>query len=667
MRILTQYAPLPLIVIGIVASASLADDETARPNILFIMTDQQPVSTIGQYGNPLAKTPNIDRLAQEGMRFDGFHIAAFACSPSRACFWTGQYSHHHGVTQNDIVLSEDLATLGTLFGRAGYQSAFVGKWHLGGQMYVRKEADKWSYTRADDPERFVYTKDGPWRGGEDRPQNGFVDKWIGGWSDYHQYLRGVGLGQYTEGNRMIGNHSIASSGPEGTHIYSMIPEEHHISAFLAGEAEKFICTERDPQKPFCLVLSFYGPHLPVAPPQPWDSMFKAEDVPLPENHQDDLSGKPWSQQTNNRCYRGDQWSELQFLDYVARYWGYCSYIDQQVGRVLEAIDDRGLAENTIVVFTADHGDMVAAHGFVFKLVSGYDELMRVPLIVRYPKVVKPGQSNAALVESIDVLPTLLDLAGLEVPREVDGHSFRTLLQGSVDHFRDAVVTIMPNTMMIRDLDWKLVFTESSRTDGFVELYDLRNSPLEIDNLAPDPVRAGVLKEMKGKLRDWLQRTGYPYAKAVSAKLDTARTGYPSPDELITPSVASFEQAEDRAGNQVARFAIEWQVGCELSDSVEYWTFVQAIKPGGGKIASRATRWPDTPTTEWTVRKRRSIGPMDVPILADMKGEYTIRVGLYSPKTGTRPDTFDGAQRNLGTLTVKREAGQKPTLAFTPKL
>ena len=666
MRILIKYAPLPLIVIGIVVSASLADDETTRPNILFIMTDQQPVSTIGEYGNPLVKTPAIDRLARQGMRFDGFHIAAFACSPSRACFWSGQYSHHHGVTQNDIVLSEDLATLGTLFGEAGYQSAFVGKWHLGGQMYVRKEADKWSYARADDAEKFAYTKDGPWRGGEDRPQNGFVDKWVGGWSDYHDYLRGVGLGEYTEGNRMIGNHNIAPSGPEGTHIYSLIPEEHHMAAFLSGEAEKFIRQDRDPKKPFCLVLSFYGPHLPVAPPRPWDSMFKAEDVPLPENHQDDLSGKPWSQRNNNRCYRGDEWSELQFRDYVARYWGYCSYIDRQVGRVLKALDDRGLTDDTVVVYTADHGDMLAAHGFVFKLGSGYDELMRVPLIVRYPKVVKPGQSNAALVESIDVLPTLLDLAGIDVPRGVDGRSFRELLEGRVDHFREVAVTIMSNTMMIRDLDWKLVFTDSGRKEGFIELYDVRKSPLEVDNLAPDPAHANELERMKGELGDWLQGSGYPYAKVVLAKLDGALTRLPSAEELVVPRVAAFEQTVDDDGKPVARFSIEWQVGSGLSDSVEYWTFVQAIKPGGSQIASRATRWPDPPTTEWTVRQRQPVGPMDVPILADMKGEYTIRVGLYSPKTGTRPDTFDGAQRYLGSLSVKRAAGQKQILTFTPK-
>jgi len=272
-----------------------------RPNVVFIITDQQPMSTIGAYGNSQIKTPNVDRLAHGGMRFEQFHIAAFACSPSRACYWTGRWSHHHGVVINDIVLPGDMPTLGSIMHDQGYQSAFVGKWHLGGRMYVRSDKDHWSHSRVEDANDFVYNDQGPWRGGEDEPQCGFVDKWVGGWSQYHAYLKSVGLGKFLEGKQSVGNHNMAPSGAEGTHIYSQIPAENHEVAFFAGEAEKFIRRERDRTKPFCLVLSVFGPHLPVAPPQPWDTMYDPKSVPLPENFQDDLLGKPNSQQSNSRA------------------------------------------------------------------------------------------------------------------------------------------------------------------------------------------------------------------------------------------------------------------------------------------------------------------------------------------------------------------------------
>lgn len=189
-----------------------------RPNILVVMTDQQPISTIGAYGNQQVKTPNVDRLAREGMRFDQFHIAAFACSPSRACYWTGRWSHRHGVVTNDVVLRDDIPTLGSLTRAAGYQAAFVGKWHLGGTMYARSKEDKWSHRRVEDPNGFVFDRSGPWRGGEDEPQCGFLDKWVGGWSQYHEYLRRVGLAELLQKDSFLGNHHMAASGPEGTHI-----------------------------------------------------------------------------------------------------------------------------------------------------------------------------------------------------------------------------------------------------------------------------------------------------------------------------------------------------------------------------------------------------------------------------------------------------------------
>lgn len=646
---------------------SVATAAAPRPNVLFIITDQQPISTIGSYGNPLVKTPNMDRLAREGMRFDQFHIAAFACSPSRACYWTGQWSHHHGVVLNDVVLGDDVPTLGSITRAEGYQTAFVGKWHLGGGMYVRSDKDQWSHRRVENATDFVYSNEGPWRGGEDEPQCGFLDKWVGGWTQYHAYLRSVGLGALLEGKRRVGNHNMAPSGPEGTHIFSEIPAEHHEAAFLAGEAEKFIRQQRDPNKPFCLVLSIYGPHLPVAPPKPWDTMYDSQDVPLPENFQDDLSDKPGTQQNNSRCWKSSEWTEAQFRDYIARYWGYCSYIDQQVGRVLSALDDEGIMDDTIVVFTTDHGDMVAAHGFVFKLVSGYDELMRVPFIMRYPRVARPGTRTEALVQSIDVLPTLLDLCGLTVPPQVDGRSFRELLEGKSRNFRDQVMTVMAGTIMLATQDWKLVYSCGRDSKPFVELYDRHERPLEVTNHAGDPSRANVLDNMKQRLAAQLYDVGYPYADVVEDRMAKARARMPMPDELVLPRVASLKPSQDGKGQLVAEFTIEWNVAEPLAAEPEadskYWTFVHLLGAGSQTIVTRATLWPDPPTTAWKPATKQTVGPLRVPILPDMQASYPVRVGLYCPQTKSHPPVEGDAQRIVGTLTVDKDAGGGQALSF----
>ncbi len=642
---------------------------TSRPNVVFIMTDQQPVTTIGAYGNRQIKTPNLDRLAREGMRFEQFHIAAFACSPSRASFWTGQWSHHHGVVSNDIVLGGEVPTLGSIARAQGYQSAFLGKWHLGGNMYVREAKDRWSLRRVADPQGFAYEKTGPWRGGEDQPQCGFLDKWVGGWEQFQAHLHSVELGTFLDRKQRVGNHNMAPSGIEGTHIYSQIPAEQHEVAFLAREAEEFIRYQRDRSKPFCLVLSFYGPHLPVAPPQPWDTMYDPQQVPLPENFRDDLTGKPGIQRANAHAWKAGQWTEAQYRDYIARYWGYCSYIDERVGRVLAALDAEGITDDTIIVFTTDHGDMLAAHGFIYKLLSGYDELMRIPFIIRYPRVVRPDARCAAMVQSIDVLPTLLDLCALAAPPQIDGRSFRALLDGKTTEFREQVLTIMLNTFMLATRDWKLVYTSGREPKPFVELYDRHSRPLEVKNLAGDQDRAAVLADMQQRLIAQLRDAGYPYAEVVAERIAEARAGMPGPDEMVWPTVASFKPVRDDDGKLFAEFSVEWNVGQPLQATAEnglvkYWNSIQLLGGGGKSIITRATLWPDPPTTGWKLGTKQTVGPVRVPIPAHMQGDYAVRISLFSPQTKSPPPVEGNAQRIVGTVTIHKDAQGQQKLSFS---
>ncbi len=587
---------------GLAASAfpqALGAQEPARrPNILFIMTDQQPVSTIRAYGNPLIKTPNLDRLAREGTMFRNFHIAAFPCSPSRASFFTGQYAHTHGVETNDTPLSEDIPSLGNLYKAAGYQTAYIGKWHLGGNMYATDPDERWSYRRGasyqrrvDDPTGFKFAKDGPWRGGEDQPQCGFTDKWVGGWEQFRRHLREAGLGELLEKHKRLGNHNMGTSGPEGTHIHSLVPEEHHEAAFLCGEAEKFIRAQRDRSKPFCMVVSIYGPHSPVAPPQPWDSLYSAKDVPLPDNHFDKLVNKPYGQRRNVECYKLRQWTEEQFRDYIARYWGYCSYIDDRVGRLLKSLEETGELDNTVVVFTSDHGDMVGAHGMILKLgACAYDELIRVPCIVRYPRAAKSGLSSDALVESVDVLPTLLALSGLRTPDTVQGRSFEELLRGNAASakpsggraasFREVVHSDWCNTgLIVRTRDWKYV--SNWKQGDLDELYDMNARPLEMNNLALEPAQADRVKQMRSLIATWLAESKHPYAEPLGKAVMTG----PGDTPFLEPRVTSYRQVQTTDGKAVAEFEISWKVLRPMPPETKCWCFIHVV-PGSRQSVRR---------------------------------------------------------------------------------
>jgi len=311
--------------------------------------------------------------------------------------------------------------------------------------------------------------------------------------------------------------------------------------------------------------------------------------------------------------------------------------------------------------------MVAAHGLIFKLGSGYDELMRIPFILRYPRVVRPDTRCDALVQNIDVLPTLLDLCGLKAPAGIDGRSFRALLEGKAKEFRDQVMTVMANTIMLATRDWKLVYSCGRDSKPFVELYDRHQHPLEVKNLAGDAARADVLADIERRLVKQLHETGYPYADVVEQRMAKARTKMPTSAEMVVPSVASCKPVRDDKGKLFAEFTIEWNVGQPLQAEGEttpakYWTFVQVLGPGGRTIVTRATLWPEPPTTTWKAGTKQTVGPLRVPILGNMQGSYPVRVGLYRPETKSRPPVDGEGQRTVGTLTVGKEANAQ-TITF----
>jgi choline-sulfatase len=226
-----------------------------------------------------------------------------------------------------------------------------------------------------------------------------------------------------------------------------------------------------------------------------------------------LEGKPIEQKNNSVCYMAPNWEEVQFRDYIRRYYGYCAYIDQQIGRVLNTLTECDLNDNTIVIFTSDHGDMIAAHGFIYKMnTCCYQELANVPFIIRAPGVTEPGTVTKSLAGNVDIFPTLIDLLGLPEVSGVQGKSFRKVLASPNTPFRDRVFIHWNGPSFINfDGQWKYALHPKSEID---ELYSLREDPGEMKNLAADSRFKDVIKKKRQEIYTWLRETEYPYAEII---------------------------------------------------------------------------------------------------------------------------------------------------------
>ena len=659
---------------GVAAASALgaAEGQRRRPmNVVFIMTDQQPTSTMGCYGNPLGTTPNLDRLANRGVRFDNFYIGAFPCSPSRASMLTGLYPHGHGVITNDVPLSEQVPSMGHLLSAAGYDTGYFGKWHLGGSMYRdlkgRAPHDgNWQFSRVHDESGYKWERvEGGL--GEDAPQSGF-QTWAGGWKHYHQYMRSVGLGEMLEKSPNIGNHNDAPSGPDSTHSYSQLPEEHHMASFFTQEAERFIRDHQGGETPFGLVLSYFGPHLPVAPPRPWDERYSLEQCPLPANHNDPLTGKPIRQRQNRRCYVLPKWTDEQFQDYIRRYYGYCAYIDHQVGRVMTALTECGLDDNTAVIFTSDHGDMVGAHGFVWKLCGcGYEELSNVPFLMRVPGVTRPGSVTQALGSNVDIMPTLLDLMGLDGAEVMHGKSLAPVLRRPNKGAAQERIFghWCGQSFMTFDGRWKYSLHWKNR--DIDELYDLEEDPGEMTNLAQEEAHSETVAEAKQAIFDWLDETEHEYrdvvkeeaAKEVTTKVIDAE-----------PEVTGFKYL----GGSEFEMEVTWHVRGPMNHEEKYWAFTQFINrkyATDGEIAFRFTPWPEPPTTEWEAGSDYTVGPVKVTVPEHAgPGKYAVRSGLWNPDSGQGPGILlngQGNSQDIGTLEIKKDGDEVTDITYTPSM
>jgi arylsulfatase A-like enzyme len=457
---------------------------SAPINVLIIYTDQHRWDCYGAGGNDQVRTPNLDRIANEGVRYDNCFCALPVCTPSRYSFLTGMHVREHSGWSNHSTLPAHLATFPKLLARAGYRTAAVGKMHFTP-----------TYLDVGFQQMRLAEQAGPGR-----------------WDDdYHRYLNRHGLVDRIDMMDQREELRIATTPPpwdcllEGTFtatapseywqcfgaMTSNLADRHHSTTWIAQQALEAI--DQWEGGGHLLMASFIKPHHPFDPPAPWDVMYDPQDLALrPGWLEEPLAG-------DSRYYEGffdnRRLDESALKQIMARYYGSISHIDQQVGRLLECLEDKKLYDRTLILFTSDHGEYLGFHHMLLKGGLMYDPLVRIPLAVKYPGRSSGGDIHAGFFSNIDCAASLLRVAGLE-PAETMNQS-----AGLDGKGRDLIFAEKEDgrSVMVRTATHKLLHDVQAES---CRLFDLQNDPLELYNQYGRSEYADVQCELQGALLQW---------------------------------------------------------------------------------------------------------------------------------------------------------------------
>jgi len=511
---------------------STPDSEDSRPNILFIMSDDHSERAISAYGSTLINTPNIDRLADEGVIFRESFVANSICGPSRAIMLTGKHSHMNGFRDNDDRFDASQPTYPLYLQQAGYATAVVGKWHLGTKPV------------------------------------GF---------DYWEVLRGQGQyysPEFITNIAVDGTTEISVKDESGELVEVELENRYggeYVTTKITDLALNFL-ENRDESKPFLLIFNHKAPHRNWMPDVGELGEIDTSDFKVPDNFYDSYEGRPgaaaqtleindmylsYDLKLERHEYEGDledmadgwaeywktgfydrmseeqkaRWDayyaeankeyqpvkhdpkallEWKYRRYMHEYLGTVHSMDRNIGRVLDYLDEAGLAENTIVVYTSDQGFYLGEHGWFDKRYM-YEESMRTPLIIRYPAAIEAGQTETEMVQNIDYAPTLLDVAGVPIPPDMQGVSLKGLLMGEAEdlnrdelyyHYYEGIEKEhnVAKQYGVRSKTHKLIRFKDVGMDHW-EMYDLQNDPGEMRNIYDDPAYEDPRRELHEKLRE----------------------------------------------------------------------------------------------------------------------------------------------------------------------
>ncbi len=442
-----------------VPAARAGRSDKAR-NVIFILSDDHRWDAMGFMGKiPFLETPNMDRMAREGAHIENAFVTTSLCSPSRASILTGMFSHRHGVVDNQTNIREDIVFFPQYLQEAGYETAFMGKWHMG-------HAD-------------------------DEPRPGF-DRWIS--------FKGQGV--YYDPVLNIDGEQVRRKG--------------YISDLLTDYAVEWIGKERE--KPFFLYLSHKAVHAMFKPAERHMGKYEKVEIPYPESMADteeNYAGKPaWVKEQRNSWHGVDYMyhGDMDFDTFYKRYCETVLGIDDSIGRVLDCLQENGLDESTLVMYMGDNGFCFGEHGLIDKR-HMYKPSMRVPMLAYGPGLIRPGTKLKQLVQNIDIAPTVLETAGVRPPAHMDGRSIIPILQGKRIAWRDAVFyeyyweanfPHTPTTFGVRTDRYKFIHYHGVwDTD---ELYDIQNDPTEMHNLIDKTEYRDIVEKLRTQMYDWLERT-----------------------------------------------------------------------------------------------------------------------------------------------------------------
>jgi arylsulfatase A-like enzyme len=436
-------------------AAFACDKSKGRPNIIFIMSDDHSVGATGAYGNSLLATPNIDKLASQGMRFNNCFNVVSLCGPSRASILSGRYSIHNGYMRNGDSFERNQITFPGLLQQAGYVTAVIGKWHLVSQ-----------------PAGFDYYNVIPYQGQYfNCPMKETGQEWQDG-----------------------GKGGVVQSG--------------YLTEVITDKAIDWL-KNRDKGKPFCLLVHHKAPHGLYHYPERYEKIFADTLLPEPDSFYDNFIGKNadlahgncgWSkfstiypshfnEEVPDTLEKGTlDYKKWAYQSILKGYYRLVSALDENIGRLLDFVDRSGLQNNTIVVYTSDNGWFMGDHG-LFNKMWMYEESLRVPLIIRYPVEVKPATVAEEFVSLLDFAPTFLDYAGIEKDVEFQGQSIRSVLRNNTPNDWQSVHFYhyfgqfeVPSHYGIRTKDYKLIHFYEAKEDPKWELYDMKKDPKEKNNL-----------------------------------------------------------------------------------------------------------------------------------------------------------------------------------------
>lgn len=443
------------------ASRPAASQNNRKRNMVFILIDDMRFDSMSCMDHPFLQTPNIDRLAHGGMRFEHGYVTTSLCSPSRASILSGQYPHTHGVLDNSTPLPSDTPTFPIELQRNGYKTAFVGKWHMGGSS--------------------------------DEPRPGF-DHWVS--------FRGQGP---------YWNPTFNINGEQ-------VEREGYMTDLLTDYAVDYL-EEQDGEEPFFLYLSHKAVHAEFYPAERHKDAYSDVQIQFPDsmaNTPENYEGKPLWVERQRQSWHGVDYlyhDQTNFEQFLLDYHRTMLAVDDSVGQVMDTLERKGMLDDTLIVFTSDNGFLHGEHGLIDKRCF-YEPSVRVPVLAHCPNMIEPGQVSPRLVLNIDFCPTFLDAAGLELPETIQGASFLPLLQGKDVEWREA---------MLYEYFWERWFPQTPtvfgvRTERYKymhyhgifdlnELYDMQEDPDEMNNLIDSPAHLEVRQQMQEHLRELMNQYG----------------------------------------------------------------------------------------------------------------------------------------------------------------